>query len=400
MASAERISSLLLKHLRGELSPPEEIELLQWKGESSENRELFAKLTDEASLQKLLQDYYYFKETAWKKLLEKAPELKRGGVKKKRRWLRPSVIAATLVIIMGAAALVYIARNSGDKKHESPAAAKNDIMPGTNRATLILANGSKIMLDSASNGKIADEKNVQVTKVDSGSVVYNADGQPEKELAGTGWNELVVPKGGQFSLQMPDGTKVWLNAASSLRYPVSFSGNERRVSLKGEAYFEVAKNPSMPFKVMVDDKSEVEVLGTHFNIMSYPDEPAIATTLLEGSVKVTALDSKEEPVVIKPGEQALVSNAGGEVQVRKNVETDDIVAWKNGVTSFNDADIRSIMRKVSRWYDVEVSYTGEVPSTKLVGGIPRTANLSEVLKVLGLYNVHFKLEGKRLIISP
>lgn len=269
----------------------------------------------------------------------------------------------------------------------------HQVIPGGNKAVLTLADGSQITLDSTGNGAIASQGNVQVIKLDSGQLAYNATkGTTGKEMS---YNTLVTPRGGQFRIILPDGTKVWLNAASSLRFPTAFSGKKREVQLIGEAYFEVAHNPQMPFKVTAN-AMEVQVLGTHFNIMAYPDEANIETTLLEGAVKI---ENGENDVMLKPGQQAEL-NRKGKMSVNSNVDVEEVVAWKNGYFHFNHEPLEGMMRQIGRWYDAEISYEGNISDREFGGKIERGSDITEVLKILELSKVHFRIEGKKIIVTP
>ena len=412
MGAAERISDLIFKYLRDELLPEEAEELDQWIYSAPENEAIFLRLTDEDELRYQLQLLYESREQTWKKLQEKVPELappKRGMLKhisnwfaeKPARWRVPA--AAAMVLLAGSYLVFHLTfRNNVPLSSKLSAPQTKDISPGGNHAVLLLAGGNRIILGNRPAGLLAREGGTEIIGADSGSIRYRLMGQTpgHEDSLPRGLNTLATPRGGQFRLVLPDGTRVWLNAASSLSYPVQFWGPERRVVLKGEAYFEVAANPSLPFRVQISGRSELEVKGTHFNVMAYPDEPALVTTLLEGLVAVRPAGSTRSPVLIHPNEQAIVRDSLHGVEVRKDPEAAEAVAWKNGITSFSDADIRTIMRKVARWYDVEVSYSGEMPSRRFEGGIPRNANLSEVLKVLSLYKIHYSLSGKHILISP
>jgi len=208
-------------------------------------------------------------------------------------------------------------------------------------------------------------------------------------------NTVSTPKGGQYRIILPDGTNVWLNAASSISYPTVFKGAERLVTLNGEGYFEVTKNKAMPFRVK-SAMQTIEVLGTHFNINAYTDETRVKTTLLEGSVKVI---SATRSTFITPGEQAAISRAGNGIISKQRVNVDKEVAWKNGVFSFADEDIRAVMRQVSRWYDIDVVYEGDIPDEKFFGEISRSSNLGDVFRILELNNMKFAVEGKTIKVS-
>jgi ferric-dicitrate binding protein FerR (iron transport regulator) len=216
------------------------------------------------------------------------------------------------------------------------------------------------------------------------------------------YNAMTTPKGRQYQLELADGSKVWLNAASSITYPTAFTGNERKVTISGEAYFEISPDKTKPFKVSIDGKGEVEVLGTHFNINAYADEPTVNTTLLEGSVKIRAFNSnagpEEKQKTLYPGQQARL-NVG--LVVVDSVNTGEVMAWKNGYFSFNGATTEAIMRQVKRWYDAEIIYEGTVKEERFAGSVPRSANASKLLEVLELTKtVKFVIEDKKIIVKP
>jgi len=270
-----------------------------------------------------------------------------------------------------------------------------DVLPGGNRAVLTLADGTSILLDSASNGTIASQGSIKVIKLSSGKLVYNST---DGAAVSVSYNTLTTPLGGQYQVILEDGTIVWLNSGSSLRYPTVFAGAERRVEITGEAYFEVAKNPNQPFKVKINLSSgeggEIEVLGTHFNINAYEDEAAVKTTLLEGSVKVNHSNTTSQ---LKPGQQLQLSKQG-RIEIMNKADLEETMAWKEGRFQFENADIHYIMRQIARWYDVEVEYKGEI--TRHFGGvISRNENVTKVLNLLELTGeVNFKVTGKKIIV--
>ncbi|RAJ24568.1 FecR family protein [Pedobacter cryoconitis] len=316
---------------------------------------------------------------------------------KPQRNLWPRIAGAAAVLLMLSAGVYFFKLPAHQlalltQKEQAP-----QILPGGNKATLTLANGKKITLDGADNGQLAEQAGIIITKTKDGQLVYTVSDQgTHKEERQTAMNTIATPKGGQYQINLPDGTKVWLNAASSLRYPAVFTGSERRVSLTGEAYFEVAKiHPAKPFSVSSLTQT-VEVLGTHFNINSYTDEQAVKTTLLEGSVKVTAQMGTSGSVFLKPGQQAVL--LGNQLNVNLS-NTEEAIAWKNGMFSFKDADLQTVMRAVSRWYDVEVSYEGNLPGRQFSGEIHRNINLSEVLDILSFFKVHFRIDGKKITVT-
>lgn len=273
--------------------------------------------------------------------------------------------------------------------------AVTDAAPGGNKAVLTLADGSQITLRDAGNGMLANQDGVLVIKFDSGRLTYSSSIPPGREGQGEAvYNTLSTPRGGQYQLSLPDGTKVWLNASSSIRYPVAFTGAERKVEVTGEVYFEVTKNPQQPF-VVVANRAAIRVLGTHFNVMVYPEEKAIQTTLLEGAVRV---ESNDRQVLLKPGQQGVLIHASGALSVRE-VDTEEVVAWVHGQLSMKYVDVAAFMRQVSRWYDVDVVFEGEVPAMSFSGSINKMVNLSLVLKALNDNGLHVTLENGKLIVK-
>lgn len=279
----------------------------------------------------------------------------------------------------------------------------HDIAPGGNKAVLILANGDKIVLDTSKNGTVAQQGYTKIRKTGNGRLVYTRGAErvsPQTEE--TPMNILEVPRGGRYHITLSDGTQVWLNSATTLKYPSVFNGKERKVQLSGEAYFEVAYNRVMPFKVITNTQI-VQDLGTHFNINAYSDEPAIKTTLLEGSVNVF---NNGESEILEPGQQAIIGN-NQRIKLVKNADLEEVMAWKDNMFRFNNEDLGSIMRDISRWYDVDIEYTN--PSVKdfhFGGMVTRFTNASKVLRMLELTNeVHFKItdgdgagKGKKIIV--
>lgn len=308
-------------------------------------------------------------------------------------------IAASILIFMSVGIVVLFNK---EQKQVTVAdhfarktAVKTAITPGSNKAILILANGNMIDLDGSDKGLVSKQGAAQVTKLSNGKLVYNAESKAEKGNQ-VAYNTIATPRGGQYQLTLADGTMVWLNAASSLKFPTTFTGKERLVELTGEAYFEVAKNKSMPFKVVANGVN-VNVLGTHFNVMAYQDESVVKTTLLEGSVR---LEKDNMEAMLIPGEQGLIKEGASAFKVRE-VKVDDIVAWKNGLFSFENENIRTIMRQVSRWYDVDIDCEGELGKQNFGGSVSRFKDISYLLKTLELTGtVHFKINGRRITVMP
>jgi len=268
---------------------------------------------------------------------------------------------------------------------------KDDVSPGGDKATLILADGSTIVLDETQNGTIAQQGNSKIIKLD-GKLSYDPTNKNSREIV---YNTISTPKGGQYQLELPDGSQVWLNATSSIHFPTSFTGTERRIEITGEAYFEIAKNPNMPFIVTVSN-SEVQVLGTHFNINAYNDEDNVKTTLLEGSVRFVNDGSIN---ILKPGQQAQLTKEGT-TKVVSDVNVDNVVAWKNGMFDFENASIETVMRQLSRWYDVEIEYKGKTDDL-FIAEMRRNIKLSDALKALELTGkVKFDIQDKKIIVMP
>ena len=322
-----------------------------------------------------------------------APVISMLSAKKERRK-NIRYAAAAIIICMLSVSLYFLFKPQPARqisKTENIKTPANDVAPGGNKAILTLANGTSIILDSAANGTLTTQGNSKILKL-NGMLSYNTLKNKSSEVL---YNTISTPRGGQYELMHSDGSKVWLNAASSLRFPAAFVGKERKVELLGEAYFEVAKNAAMPFKVKVHGM-EVEVLGTHFNINSYDNESMIRTTLLEGSVKINKNNSSS---LLKPGEQAQMNKAG-EIKIINNVDVEEAIAWKEGKFQFDKADIHDIMRQLARWYDVDVEYKGTV-SSHFGGTISRDVNLSQVLNMLHLTGeVNFQIQDKKVLVMP
>ncbi|WGQ11842.1 FecR domain-containing protein [Pedobacter gandavensis] len=323
-------------------------------------------------------------------------------------WTKIAV-AATVLFALSIGFYFY---NIPDKTGKDPQEqlGQSEINPVHQKAMLTLADGRRITLDEAQNGEIAEQGGVIITKTKDGQLVYEGAADEgsatEKSSAGSSanavaargnsFNKIETPKGGQYEVSLPDGTKVWLNAASSLSYPASFTGDKREVKLLGEAYFEVAKNKNMPF-VVHSKGQDVEVLGTHFNVNAYADEEQTKTTLLEGSVKVKLLDAKGA-ALLKPGQQSVYE--GNQLDVNA-IDVAEVMAWKEGYFLFQDEDIRSIMRKIARWYDVEMVYAPNISPKKIGGRISRNKSLDYVLKTISRTDkFNFKVEGRRVTVMP
>lgn len=318
---------------------------------------------------------------------EPAQKAPRVHFLKTARWWA----AAAVIAVVSTLAFFYL---NGPREEMVKVAdhTVEDILPGGNKAVLTLADGSTILLDSAANGTVARQGNASITKLANGEIAYAANGSSEEVLM----NTLHTPRGGQYQLTLPDGTKAWLNAASAVTFPAQFAGNTRTVKITGEVYFEVTKDPSKPFIVDVDGKSKVEVLGTHFNINAYGDNNEIITTLVEGRVKVNT-------TVIQPGQRATIAagpqpgNTPG-IIVSDDPDVGQTLAWKNGLFSFNNADLPLVMKQLERWYDIEVRYEGKTAAITVSGEMFRNVKLSDVLEFLAESGLKFRMEGKTLIV--
>jgi transmembrane sensor len=299
------------------------------------------------------------------------------------------IAAASVLIILSVAGYFYV----NIKNNTSQLAIKAntaDVAPGKTGATLVLENGKQIVLDNLQNGIISNEGGAEVA-LQGGQLIYGNN----IHIKTVTYNTLQTPKGRQFQIQLPDGTKAWLNSSSSIKYPTVFQGEKREVQLSGEVYLEVEKNVNQPFHVILENGRSIEVLGTRFNVNAYSNENEIKTTLLEGSIK---LHDNNESVIVRPGQQARIKNK--EKIKLTEADNEEVLAWMNGYFQFNEADLQEVLRQLVRWYDVEVEYTGELPKASFVGQIPRTATLSQVLKVLSNSGVNFTIENKTIIIQP
>jgi len=415
MSNRAYFSELIYKFIRGTLTEQENSALMQML-ENGENDpdldaimlESFRQSGDEAFWNEQYRDMFTSR-------ILKADGFSRSPVdiKPVRRvhFLRPGFLryAVAIILVIGVAAVALVV--SPDRKPGSAGTTaqlstpKSDISPGGNHAVLTLADGRAIVLDSVANGQLADQGEVKIVKLANGQIAYDLHGLSAKEVM---WNTMTTPKGGQYQVTLPDGTKVWLNASSSITFPTAFTGAVRKVKVEGELYFEVADNKQKPFVVDVGSKSLIEVLGTSFNVNSYVDEGSIKTTLLEGSVKVN------NSVVLKPGQQAIQKDPAGmavsadKPNSHETVGKQDIVvseanldqalAWKNGIFDFTGADLKTVMRQLERWYDIKVQYKGPMSNMTFGGRMYRNVHLSDVLEALQKMGVKTELDGKNLMV--
>jgi ferric-dicitrate binding protein FerR (iron transport regulator) len=399
-STSQNPTSLFNRLLEGELSPEDTDALIAWLG--NENLDPAAAELIRAQLKQSIAGEQI--DPAISAALNKRLPAILGQSKQpvhimRRRWFK---YAAAIIILLGIGACVWLLTQSSKQTSDNKlASSKIDIAPGKQGAILTLDDGRTVVLDSLGNGLVTTQNGSKVS-LNNGQLTYNADGSAAVAVA---YNTMTTPKGRQFQLVLPDGTKVWLNAASSVRYPTVFAGKERKVEVTGEAYFEVTKNAKMPFRVKVNDETEIEVLGTHFNVNSYLNEANINTTLLEGSVQII---NRNEKAVIKPGQQAQVTGkndalalASPRIKVVSDVDVEKVMAWKNGVFNFQDATLQEVMRQLERWYDIDVVYEKGVPDLEFMGKMGRDLSLSGVLRGLEMSKVHFRIEeGRRLVVVP
>ena len=353
---------------------------------SEHEREAFFHLLREGKLEKYL-DAEMEKDA---RALTEDKDGSKTSVIGMRRWYWAAAAAAAVIILFAG-----IKWDTGKKDGDAKTVQnyyKNEVLPGGNKAILTLGDGSTVTLDSAKKGALTRQGSSLISKLDSGKIDYTTTNGEAAEVV---YNTVSTPKGGQYQVVLADGTRVWLNALSSIRFPTVFNGNSRTVELTGEAYFEVAADRNKPFRVQVNGM-EVAVLGTSFNINAYPDEADLKTTLLEGSVKL--LRGKTD-LVLKPGEQGRTADREGLALV-KDADVDQAVAWKNGLFSFDDAGIETVMRQLSRWYGIDIQYEGKPTAALFWGKMERDLNLTQVLDGLSKSKVHFHLDGNRLTVLP
>ena len=387
--SIPEIQKLLDRYLSGECTLEEQKQVEEWLERQKTTDNEWTKLDGSAKQDWLASLYNDINQSIQTRALARVVPIY------KRPVFRIAVAASVILILLAGTYFMFFNKSQRDiaETQDKVDNFKNDVAPGGNKAILTLADGSVIVLDSAQNGTLTNQGNTKVIKLDNGQLAYNSAGIKSTEVL---FNTISTPRGGQYQVILPDGSKVWLNAASSLRFPAAFVDKERRVDVTGEAYFEVAKNAAMPFVVVVNG-AEVQVLGTHFNVMAYDDEATMKTTLLEGSVKFVKGNTSS---LLKPGQQSQLTPTGS-VNVVNNVDVEQVMAWKNGLFHFEDADIQTIMRQLSRWYDVEVVYQNKTNNDQFVLEMPRSSKLSDVLKVLELTgDIRFGIEGKKIIILP
>lgn len=406
---SELISQILLKKLREEeLTPEESAALAEWENRSPEHRSFVAMLLNEAALSEKIKNMLEMDEQAPWQRIERALEVEwndRTTVpKRKNSWYKYAAVIT--VVLLAGLAVFYFTKN----KPVVPETAKvqkadsvADFFPAGNRATLTLSDSTPIELEAAPLGLVTDREGARVVKTQEGKLLFERSTNAVPN-AGT-QNVLTTPRGGRYQVELADGTKVWLNAGSSLKFPVDFTAmSERKVEVRGEAYFEVAKDQHKKFIARInssrgDSVGEVEVLGTHFNIMAYDEENIVATTLLEGRVKMVAYKSVGlNTRSLLPGQQAAVDEKGW-LTVKK-VDTESVMGWKNNDFHIEADNLAGIFREISRWYNIKIFNESALPKSTFTGIITRNQKLSQILRVLESDNLHFQLKGDSLTILP
>ena len=396
--SQDNIVPLIIKFLKGELDAEEQRQLDEWMMAKGDRREMLLRLQDPVHVHKMLDLLKEVDvEKNWGKFWptiagEEAPlPLAIKPVRQLYRWALTAVAACLILMIP----LTYFWRSRPTparsiEKGLLPLA----IGPGRNTAILTLDSGRKIYLDSIGDGSVAQHGDWAIVK-QGGMLLYKKSSDAAATTAGPLiYNTLTTPRSGQFELRLPDGSRVWLNNSSSLRFPISFTGNIRPVYLTGEAYFDIAKDDLHPFQVTTGDLT-VKVLGTGFNLMAYPDEEAVKTTLVEGKIRV---EQKDRHVVLRPGEQVAATPAG-DWKIIPSVNTEEITDWKNGLFHFDNSDLHAVMRQLARWYDVQVEFRDEFPNRHIQGAMHRDLSLNQVLELLTDKDIHFTVKDRTVIVS-
>lgn len=384
MISREEFLSLYKKYLAG-LCTPKEIELLN---NYQDDLDLANTGREDNKVNK-----QEVQDRIWQRLSESRKLSPNTSNTKIAKFIGLK-IAAVLLVAISVSLLLF--KRGHNKNHivSITKSSNTQILPGSNKAFLTMANGSKIILTNAKNGMLATQNGILISKAQDGLLVYRfGNTKANRKTSFNENNTITTPRGGQYQIVLSDGTKVWLNAASSLRFPVTFTGSNRNVELTGEAYFEVAKNKDKPFVVKANG-TNVQVLGTHFNVSAYADDASVTTTLLEGSVRLV----KEKAIaMLTPGQQGISNNAQAAISV-KTADMEQVMAWKNGYFIFDNTDIHTIMKQAARWYNVDIAYQGSI-NKNFGGKISKYKDITELLKNLELTGtIHFELEGRRVIV--
>lgn len=405
----KRLTYLLQKYLHNTISDEETNELFKFIREARQHEVLKEQIIDVFSQAHAEEDTGVMDwDAMFSRLTGKTEKGKNKSIRKIVIWKR--VAAAVLILVVGSLG-VYVLRDKKMERHRLAGEVfeKVDLQPGGNKAILTLGNGSKIILDSSRNGLLSFQNGTKIVKDSSGllrySIASNAKGQ--RARGNVPYNTITTPRGGQYEVVLPDGSRVWLNAASSLKFPTAFEGDKREVTMTGEAYFEISSLQTssgggavVPFIVHAPSSSgdvAIKVLGTHFNVMAYEDEEAVKTTLIEGAVRVS---KGRKDLLLKPGQEASVKQ-NGEMELMKNVNVMQASAWKNNLFWFENSDVEEVMKQLSRWYDVDIVIEGEIPDL-FTGSIPRSLSFSRVFEVLQQTgSIHYKIENdKTIVVMP
>lgn len=383
MLTKEEFVLLYEKHETGQCTPAE-IELL-----NNYQDELY--LQDD-NWEETAEEKQIVHDRIWQRLKQSRDV----PVKKLKNYTWLKIAAILLVTLSIGIGFVKYQRNNMQPAFSTitPVNKQPQIIPGSNKAFLTMADGKTITLTDAKNGQLATQAGIQVNKTKDGMLVYQVANANNTQADPNAINIITTPRGGQYMVILADGTKVWLNSVSSLRYPVAFNGNTRSVELTGEGYFEVAKNKQKPFIVKANGNN-VEVLGTHFDISAYSDDKAVTTTLLEGSVR---LSKGNVTTMLSPGQKGISVNGRADINVQ-DADTEQAIAWKNGIFLFKNTDIRTIMKQASRWYDVDVDFLDNLKDKEYGGKLSKFKDISELMYNLELTGtIHFKVEGRRITV--
>ena len=413
----ENLRFLLQKYLTDSISR-EELIILNNLINDTGNKEILSRYLDEyiTDIPAALPGFPVERERSALQLLSRIQSTSTNGskpavIRSRVHFLRTAWFryAAAIICVMATAAYLWFHNNKEQTvaNKYKPASAE-DIKPGKEGAILTLADGSQLVLDSLNDGVIADESGSKIV-LQNGKMIYDVKSGNNAEVT---YNSMSTPKGRQYEFVLPDGTKVWLNAASSIKYPTAFTGKNRQVEVKGEAYFEVARNKMKPFIVNVNQEAQIKVLGTSFNIKAYENETAVQATLIEGMVSVENLSgdvqrSVNKEVVLQPGEQAIVASARSRaidkklpaISITRQLHIDKIIAWKKGIFNFEGSTLVEVMKELERWYDIEVVYDGTPPAIRFVGKLQKDLKLNDLLDILTKSNVQFELSGRKLIVK-
>lgn len=378
-----RLKYLYNQYLNDQCSPAELEELKQ----------LLRQAENEEGLKAVMEDAWYEIDEAGLQAMpaERAESIFKKASKKKnnnRWWMRAA--AAVIILLSGWSIGAYVQKKQSTSQFANSNITAQRIEPGSNKATLQLANGKQIILNDIPTGKDVQVAGMKIIKTAAGKVIYQVDQHESSEAI----NTITTPRGGEHEIVLADGSKVWLNASSSLRFPVAFNKNNRTVELNGEAYFEIAKDASKPFSVNANGTT-IAVLGTSFNINAYNDNPTVTATLLDGSVKFKKAGKE---VLLTPGQQGIVFNNGSDIKVAA-ADIEKVMGWKNGYFVFRDENIAEIMKQVSRWYNVDIEFDGDLSDREFGGTVSRYKNITELLDNMQLTKtIHYKIDGKKVII--